>query len=109
MYQFAHFRRICVPNLFPSRRFTVPRGCLSVVFPEAKPAFRYLSNCHLEKSAAAKVSQLFQKGFAGASPQQPLWNIENFENPSQIVAKRRRTSESFAIENTSRDRDSVSV
>ena len=74
-----------------------------------KPTFHYLSNCHPEESTAAKVSRVFQKGFAGASPAQPFWNIENLENSSQIVPKRRRTSESYAIENKSRDQDSASV
>jgi hypothetical protein len=40
---------------------------------------------------------------------QPLWNIESLENLSQIVPKGHRSSESYATENTSRDKDRGSV
>jgi hypothetical protein len=43
------------------------------------------------------------------SMQQPLWNIESLENLSQIVPKGHRSSESYATENTSCDKDRESV
>jgi hypothetical protein len=77
--------------------------------PCHKPTFRYLSDYDPDKSAAAPANPLFQKGSAGISAPKPLWNVESLENLSQIAPKGHRTSESYAIENTSRDRDRASV
>jgi hypothetical protein len=70
---------------------------------------RYLSIVIRQKLAAAAASPLFRKGSAGILMPQPLWNIESLGNVSQIVPKGHRASESFAVENTSRDNDPASV
>ena len=73
------------------------------------PIFRYLSECDPQEAAAAPAGSLFRKGSAGISMPRPLWNIENLENLSQIVPKVHRSGESYATENTSRDKDRASV
>ena len=40
---------------------------------------------------------------------QPLWNIESLEDLSQIAPKGHRSSESYATETTSRQKDRGSV
>jgi len=70
-----------------------------------KLTFRYISDCDPPKSAAAPASSLFRKGSAEILMPQPLWNIESLENLPQIVPKRHGVSESYATENTSRDKD----